>query len=85
MIDVRMAGVAYAVPPDIETVADILRRERGRVEAVLAPLSEASRRRAMEGLGLERMSADRAAPTIWFARRPHARWTRPSYCPAAWT
>lgn len=55
MIDVRMAGVAYAVPPDIETVADILRRERGRVEAVLAPLSEASRRRAMEGLGLERV------------------------------
>lgn len=55
MIDVRIAGAAYAVPPETEAVADILRRERERVDAVLAPLSETSRRRAMEGLGLERV------------------------------
>ena len=55
MIDVRIAGAAYAVPPETETVAEILERERCRVHAVLAPLSETSRRRAMEGLGLERV------------------------------
>jgi 3-oxoacyl-[acyl-carrier-protein] synthase-3 len=55
MIDVRIAGVAYAVPPETESVADVLLRERERVDAVLAPLSESARRRAMEGLGLERV------------------------------
>lgn len=55
IIDVRIAGAAYAVPPEIETVADVLRCERHRVDAVLAPLSETSRRRAMEGLGLVRV------------------------------
>jgi 3-oxoacyl-[acyl-carrier-protein] synthase-3 len=64
MIDVRIAGAAYAVPPNIETVADILQRERLRVEAVLAPLSEPSRRRAMEGLGLERVR-------VCASRRPY--------------
>lgn len=53
--DVRIAGAAYALPPESETVADILERERRRVDAVLAPLSETSRRRAMEGLGLDRV------------------------------
>jgi 3-oxoacyl-[acyl-carrier-protein] synthase-3 len=55
MIDVRIAGAAYAVPPETETVAEILERERRRVDAVLAPLSAASRGRAMEGLGLGRV------------------------------
>jgi 3-oxoacyl-[acyl-carrier-protein] synthase-3 len=55
MIDVRIAGAAYAVPPETESVADVLERERCRVDAVLAPLSETSRRRAMEGLGLARV------------------------------
>jgi len=55
MIDVRIAGAAYAVPPETEFVAEVLQRERLRVEAVLAPLSETSRRRAMEGLGLARV------------------------------
>ena len=55
MIDVRIAGAAYAVPPETETVAEVLERERRRVDAVLAPLSETSRRRAMEGLGLARV------------------------------
>lgn len=55
MIEVRIAGAAYAVPPETENVADVLKRERRRVDAVLAPLSETSRRRAMEGLGLERV------------------------------
>jgi len=55
MIDVRIAGAAYAVPPESESVAEILERERLRVDAVLAPLSEPSRRRAMQGLGLGRV------------------------------
>jgi 3-oxoacyl-[acyl-carrier-protein] synthase-3 len=55
MIDVRIAGAAYAVPPGSETVAEVLRNESSRVEAVLAPLSEASRRRAVDGLGLVRV------------------------------
>jgi 3-oxoacyl-[acyl-carrier-protein] synthase-3 len=55
MIDVRIAAATYAVPPESENVAEVLERERRRVDAVLAPLSEASRRRAMEGLGLERV------------------------------
>ncbi|HEY1205156.1 MAG: 3-oxoacyl-[acyl-carrier-protein] synthase III C-terminal domain-containing protein [Bryobacteraceae bacterium] len=65
MIDVRIAGAAYAVPSETETIADILRRERRRVDAVLAPLSETSRRRAMEGLGLERVR-------VCGSRRPYA-------------
>ena len=55
MIDVRIAGAAYAVPSETESVAEVLERERCRVDAVLAPLSESSRRRAMEGLGLVRV------------------------------
>ena len=43
------------MPPETETVAEVLVRERRRVDAVLAPLSETSRRRALAGLGLERV------------------------------
>ncbi len=54
-MNVRIASAAYSVPPDIEEVETVLRRERIRVEATLAPLSSHARQRALEGLGLSRL------------------------------
>lgn len=52
---VRIAGAAYAIPPDDEAVAVVLERERSRIETTLSVLSEESRRKAVEGLGLNRV------------------------------
>ena len=54
-LNVRIAAAAYAVPPDEEDVADILERERLRVETTLAPLSPLARERALGNLGLGRV------------------------------
>jgi 3-oxoacyl-[acyl-carrier-protein] synthase III len=54
-MNVRIAAAAYAVPPDDEAVEVVLQRERTRVETALSPLSPDSRRKAMEGLGLNRV------------------------------
>jgi 3-oxoacyl-[acyl-carrier-protein] synthase-3 len=52
---VRIAAAAYAVPPDDEAVEAVFERERTRVETSLSPLSPESRRKAVEGLGLNRV------------------------------
>ena len=54
-MNVRIAAAAYAVPPDDEAVEAVLEREQTRVETSLSPLSPESRRKAMEGLGLNRV------------------------------
>jgi 3-oxoacyl-[acyl-carrier-protein] synthase-3 len=54
-IRVRMAAAAYAVPPDDEAVDAVFERERTRIETALSPLSPESRRKAVEGLGLNRV------------------------------
>jgi 3-oxoacyl-[acyl-carrier-protein] synthase-3 len=54
-LNVRIATAAYAVPPDEESVAEILERERLRVESTLAPLTPAARQRALDNLGLSRV------------------------------
>ena len=54
-LNVRIAAAAYAVPPDEETVAEILERERLRVETTLAPLSSLARQRVLDNLGLSRV------------------------------
>jgi 3-oxoacyl-[acyl-carrier-protein] synthase-3 len=54
-MNVRIAAAAYAVPPDDEAVEAVLERERTRVETSLSPLSAESRRKAVEGLGLDRV------------------------------
>jgi 3-oxoacyl-[acyl-carrier-protein] synthase III len=54
-MNVRIAAAAYAVPPNDEAVEAVLQRERTRVEAALSPLSPESRRKALEGLGLNRL------------------------------
>jgi 3-oxoacyl-[acyl-carrier-protein] synthase-3 len=54
-MNVRIAAAAYAVPPDDEAVEAVLERERTRVETALSPLSLESRRKALEGLGLNRV------------------------------
>jgi 3-oxoacyl-[acyl-carrier-protein] synthase-3 len=54
-MNVRIAAAAYAVPPDDEAVEAVLERERTRVETSLSPLSSESRRKAIEGLGLNRL------------------------------
>jgi 3-oxoacyl-[acyl-carrier-protein] synthase-3 len=51
-LNVRIAAAAYAVPPDEENVAEILERERHRVETTLAPLSPLARQKALCNLGL---------------------------------
>ncbi len=54
-LNVRIAAAAYAVPPHDEAVEAVLEREKTRVETSLSPLSPESRRKAMEGLGLNRV------------------------------
>jgi 3-oxoacyl-[acyl-carrier-protein] synthase-3 len=54
-MNVRIAAAAYAVPPDDESVGTVLERERTRIERALSPLSPESRRKALEGLGLNRV------------------------------
>jgi 3-oxoacyl-[acyl-carrier-protein] synthase-3 len=54
-MNVRIAAAAYSVPPDDEAVEAVLERERIRVETSLSPLSPESRRKALEGLGLNRV------------------------------
>jgi 3-oxoacyl-[acyl-carrier-protein] synthase-3 len=54
-MNVRIAAAAYAVPPTDEAVESVLERERIRVENSLSPLSPESRRKAVEGLGLNRV------------------------------
>jgi 3-oxoacyl-[acyl-carrier-protein] synthase-3 len=53
--NVRIAAAAYAVPSREESVADILERERLRVESTLAPLSQQARDRALNNLGFSRV------------------------------
>ncbi|MGA2740247.1 MAG: 3-oxoacyl-[acyl-carrier-protein] synthase III C-terminal domain-containing protein [Bryobacteraceae bacterium] len=53
--DVRIPAMAYAVPPEVETVEAILEREKARVEAVLAPLRPQARKKALDALGLTRV------------------------------
>jgi 3-oxoacyl-[acyl-carrier-protein] synthase-3 len=54
-MNVRIAAAAYAVPPDDEAVDAVWERERTRIETALSPLSPESRRKAVEGLGLNRL------------------------------
>lgn len=54
-MNVHIAAAAYAIPPDYEAVEAVLERERTRVQISLAPLSPESRRKAIEGLGLNRV------------------------------
>jgi 3-oxoacyl-[acyl-carrier-protein] synthase III len=54
-MNVRIAAAAYALPPDDEAVDAILDRERTRIETALAPLSPEARRKAVEGLGMNRV------------------------------
>ena len=51
----RIAAAAYAIPSDDEAVETVLERERTRVETALSPLSPESRRKAVEGLGMNRV------------------------------
>jgi len=54
-MNVRIAAAAYAVPPEDEAVETVLERERTRMETALSALSPESRRKAVEGLGLNRV------------------------------
>jgi 3-oxoacyl-[acyl-carrier-protein] synthase-3 len=54
-MDVRIASTAYATPPDVETVATVMERERARIQKALAPLRAQARKKALEGLGLSRV------------------------------
>ncbi len=54
-MSVRLAGAAYAVPEMVESVHDILDRERERVEAALSVVSPALRQRVTTQLGIERV------------------------------
>jgi len=52
---VRIAAAAYAIPPDDEAVDAVMVREQSRIERALSPLSPESRKKAIEGLGLNRV------------------------------
>lgn len=51
-LNVNIAAAAYTVPTSVESVAEILEREKFRVETTLAPLSPQAREKAMDNLGL---------------------------------
>ena len=51
----RIAAAAYAIPPDDEAVDAVMVREQSRIERALSPLSPESRKKAIEGLGLNRV------------------------------
>ena len=51
----RIAAAAYAIPPDDEAVDAVMVREQSRIERALSPLSPESRKKAIEGLGLNRL------------------------------
>lgn len=53
--NVRIASAAYAIPPDDEAVAAVFEQERTRIETALSPLTPESRRKAVQGLGLNRV------------------------------
>ncbi len=54
-MNVRIAAAAYAIPPDDEAVDAVMVREQSRIERALSPLSPESRKKAIEGLGLNRV------------------------------
>jgi 3-oxoacyl-[acyl-carrier-protein] synthase-3 len=54
-LNVCIASAAYAVPEGEEIVAEILQRERLRVETTLAPLTPLARQKALDNLGLSRV------------------------------
>jgi 3-oxoacyl-[acyl-carrier-protein] synthase III len=54
-MNVRIAAAAFAIPPDDEAVEAVLARERSRIETALSALGPESRRKALEGLGLNRV------------------------------
>jgi 3-oxoacyl-[acyl-carrier-protein] synthase-3 len=54
-MNVRIAAAAYAIAPEEEAVDAILRREEARIERALSPLNPESRRKAVEGLGMDRV------------------------------
>jgi 3-oxoacyl-[acyl-carrier-protein] synthase-3 len=54
-MNVRIAAAAYAIAPDDEPVDAVLQREQTRIDAALSPLSPESRKKALEGLGMNRV------------------------------
>jgi 3-oxoacyl-[acyl-carrier-protein] synthase-3 len=54
-MNVRIAAAAYAIAPDDEAVDAVLQREQIRIEAALSPLSPESRKKALDGLGMNRV------------------------------
>ena len=48
----RIASMAYAVPPDIVDVQTILTKEKARIEAVFAQMSQKLKKKTLEGLGM---------------------------------
>jgi 3-oxoacyl-[acyl-carrier-protein] synthase-3 len=54
-MNVRIAAAAYAIAPDDDAVDAVLQREQTRIETALSPLSPESRRKALDGLGMNRV------------------------------
>jgi 3-oxoacyl-[acyl-carrier-protein] synthase-3 len=54
-MNIRIASMAYALPPDTVDVQTVMIEEKARIEAALAPLSPRLRKKTLEGLGMERV------------------------------
>ena len=52
---IRLVSTAYALPPDVVDVRDVMSEERSRVTAALNPLSENRRKRIIENMGIDRV------------------------------
>jgi len=72
-MNIRIASMAYALPPDSVDVRTVMLEEKSRVEAALAPLSPKMRSRIIEGLGLERVRVCRSLQPYDLAREAAGR------------
>jgi 3-oxoacyl-[acyl-carrier-protein] synthase-3 len=54
-MNVRIASMAYSLPPDIVEVQTVMIEEKDRIEAALAPLSQRLKKKTLEGLGMQRV------------------------------
>ena len=51
-MNLRIASMAYALPPDIVNVQTVMTKEKTRIEAVFAQMSQRLKKRTLEGLGI---------------------------------
>jgi 3-oxoacyl-[acyl-carrier-protein] synthase III len=68
-MSIKIASGAYALPPNLMELNDVLLMEKPRVESVLAAMSERLRKKVLGNLGVDRMHVCGQAPPYDLALR----------------